>query len=141
VTVVVNLPEVVAVACLQVDVLVTTAGGVEEDLIKCLAPTFMGSFSMEGTQLRAKGLNRIGNLLVPNANYCKFEDWVIPILDQLVAEQKEQVQNQFWYLKWANIHQVHMHQPDFWNLVLVGIGYSVDPIKNDCATRQGNQPP
>jgi deoxyhypusine synthase len=98
---VVNLPEVVAVACLQVDVLVTTAGGVEEDLIKCLAPTFMGSFSMEGTQLRAKGLNRIGNLLVPNTNYCKFEDWVVPILDQLVAEQKEQVQNQFWYLKWA----------------------------------------
>jgi deoxyhypusine synthase len=78
------------VACLQVDVLVTTAGGVEEDLIKCLAPTFMGSFSMEGTQLRAKGLNRIGNLLVPNTNYCKFEDWVVPILDQLVAEQKQQ---------------------------------------------------
>ncbi|KAH8964326.1 hypothetical protein BDL97_04G060400 [Sphagnum fallax] len=74
----------------MVDVLVTTAGGVEEDLIKCLAPTFMGSFSMEGTQLRAKGLNRIGNLLVPNTNYCKFEDWVVPILDQLVAEQKEQ---------------------------------------------------
>lgn len=32
-------------------------------------------------------LNRIGNLLVPNSNYCAFEDWVVPILDQLVAEQ------------------------------------------------------
>ena len=28
---------------LQVDVLVTTAGGVEEDFIKCLAPTYLGS--------------------------------------------------------------------------------------------------
>ncbi len=28
-----------------------------------------------------KGLNRIGNMLVPNSNYCKFEDWIIPILD------------------------------------------------------------
>lgn len=32
-------------------------------------------------------LNRIGNLLVPNSNYCAFEDWVVPILHQLVTEQ------------------------------------------------------
>jgi deoxyhypusine synthase len=32
-------------------------------------------------------LNRIGNLLVPNSNYCAFEDWAVPILHQLVAEQ------------------------------------------------------
>lgn len=76
---------------LQVDVLVTTAGGIEEDLIKCLAPTYMGDFAMQGAQLRSKGLNRIGNLLVPNDNYCKFEDWVVPILDQLLVEQKDQV--------------------------------------------------
>lgn len=73
----------------QVDVVVTTAGGVEEDLIKCLAPTYQGAFSLDGAALRARGLNRIGNLLVPNDNYCKFEDWVNPILDQLLAEQKE----------------------------------------------------
>lgn len=24
---------------------------------------------------------------MPNSNYCAFEDWVVPILDQLVAEQ------------------------------------------------------
>lgn len=73
----------------MVDVLVTTAGGIEEDLIKCLAPTYMGDFAMQGAHLRSKGLNRIGNLLVPNDNYCKFEDWVVPILDQLLVEQKE----------------------------------------------------
>lgn len=33
-------------------------------------------------------LNRIGNLLVPNSNYCAFEDWVMPILDAMVAEQE-----------------------------------------------------
>lgn len=74
----------------MVDVLVTTAGGVEEDVIKCLAPTYMGDFSLPGKQLRSKGLNRIGNLLVPNNNYCMFEDWIVPILDQLLIEQKEQ---------------------------------------------------
>lgn len=71
----------------MVDVLVTTAGGVEEDLIKCLAPTYLGEFSLRGKELRENGINRIGNLLVPNDNYCKFEDWLMPILDQMVQEQ------------------------------------------------------
>ncbi|GAA5833337.1 hypothetical protein JCM3766R1_005471 [Sporobolomyces carnicolor] len=74
-----------------VSCLVTTAGGIEEDLIKCLGPTFLapkGDFNHDGASLRRRGLNRIGNLLVPNDNYCKFEDWVMPILDQMVQEQE-----------------------------------------------------
>ncbi|PIO28944.1 hypothetical protein AB205_0032680 [Aquarana catesbeiana] len=71
----------------MVDIIVTTAGGIEEDLIKCLAPTYLGDFSLKGADLRPKGINRIGNLLVPNNNYCLFEDWVTPILDQMVLEQ------------------------------------------------------
>mmetsp|Transcript_4531 Transcript_4531/g.11202 ORF Transcript_4531/g.11202 Transcript_4531/m.11202 type:complete len:234 (+) Transcript_4531:188-889(+) len=45
---------------------------------------------MKGRELRLKGLNRIGNLLVPNDNYCKFEDWITPILDEMVREQNEE---------------------------------------------------
>ncbi|XP_058509696.1 deoxyhypusine synthase [Solea solea] len=71
----------------MVDVIVTTAGGIEEDLIKCLAHTYLGEFSLPGKDLRLKGINRIGNLLVPNDNYCKFEDWLMPILDQMLLEQ------------------------------------------------------
>ncbi|RZC49918.1 hypothetical protein C5167_018345 [Papaver somniferum] len=71
----------------MVDVIVTTTGGIEEDLIKCLAHTYKGDFSLDGAMLRSKGLNRIGNLLVPNDNYCKFEDWIIPILDKMLDEQ------------------------------------------------------
>jgi len=74
----------------MIDVLVTTAGGVEEDFIKCLAPTYLGDFQLKGKELRVQGLNRIGNLLVPNDNYCKFEDWIMPILDQMAKEQKEE---------------------------------------------------
>eukprot|EP01112_Ceratiomyxa_fruticulosa_P010503 TRINITY_DN2783_c0_g1_i1.p1 TRINITY_DN2783_c0_g1~~TRINITY_DN2783_c0_g1_i1.p1 ORF type:complete len:359 (-),score=68.16 TRINITY_DN2783_c0_g1_i1:232-1308(-) len=74
----------------MVDVLVSSAGGIEEDFIKCLAPTYLGSFHIPGVQLRQQGLNRIGNLIVPNDNYCKFENWVMPILDEIVKEQKEQ---------------------------------------------------
>nr|CAD7433589.1 unnamed protein product [Timema monikensis] len=73
----------------MVDCIVTTAGGIEEDLIKCLAPTYIGDFNLDGRKLRERGINRIGNLLVPNDNYCLFEDWVMPILDNMLAEQKQ----------------------------------------------------
>eukprot|EP00038_Savillea_parva_P030837 m.80652 g.80652 ORF g.80652 m.80652 type:complete len:382 (-) comp9367_c0_seq1:1795-2940(-) len=72
----------------MVDVVVTTAGGVEEDFIKCLAPTYVGDFKLDGATLRKKGINRIGNLLVPNDNYVKFEDWMKPILDAMLEEQQ-----------------------------------------------------
>lgn len=72
----------------HVSAIVTTAGGIEEDLIKCLADTYMGSFTTSGSELRSKGLNRIGNLIVPNNNYCLFEDWVVPILDTMLEEQE-----------------------------------------------------
>lgn len=72
----------------HVSAIVTSAGGVEEDFIKCLGDTYMSSFSAPGAELRRQGLNRIGNLVVPNSNYCKFEDWVVPILDKMLEEQE-----------------------------------------------------
>lgn len=73
----------------HVSAIVTTAGGIEEDFIKCLGKTYLADFSLDGAELRRKGMNRIGNLIVPNDNYCKFEDWLTPILDAMLAEQKE----------------------------------------------------
>uniref|UniRef100_A0A6G1SKR6 deoxyhypusine synthase n=1 Tax=Aceria tosichella TaxID=561515 RepID=A0A6G1SKR6_9ACAR len=81
----------------MVDCIVTTAGGVEEDLIKCLkhdeqsARTYVGDFRLSGSRLRENGINRIGNLLVPNDNYCRFEEWVMPILDNVLKEQSEEI--------------------------------------------------
>lgn len=74
----------------KVSAIVATAGGIEEDLIKVLAPTYLGDFTLPGKGLRDQGLNRIGNLLVPNDNYCKFEDWIVPILDTILAEQQQE---------------------------------------------------
>ncbi|CUM50503.1 Deoxyhypusine synthase [Debaryomyces fabryi] len=73
----------------MVSAIVSSAGGIEEDLIKVLAPTYMGEFSLPGKGLRDQGMNRIGNLLVPNDNYCKFEEWIVPILDKCLEEQEE----------------------------------------------------
>jgi deoxyhypusine synthase len=80
----------------MVDCIVTTAGGIEEDLIKCFQPTFLGDFKLNGRDLRKKGINRIGNLLVPNKNYCEFEDWVTPLIEAMHKEQDEK------WVKWAH---------------------------------------
>jgi len=71
----------------MIQVMITTAGGIEEDIIKCLAPTHVGDFAIGGLGLRKKGINRTGNLLVPNDNYCLFEDFFTPILDKMHDEQ------------------------------------------------------
>ncbi|KAL5111224.1 Deoxyhypusine synthase [Taenia crassiceps] len=71
-----------------VDVLVTSAGGVEEDFLKCMANFYVGDFSRwTGAELRKLGINRTGNLLVPNNNYVIFEEWLTPILDRMLEEQ------------------------------------------------------
>ncbi len=72
----------------KVDVIVTSAGGVEEDIIKCLGDFILGDFRAKGSELRDKAVNRIGNILVPNSRYITFENWVMPILEEIYQEQK-----------------------------------------------------
>ncbi|KJP85148.1 deoxyhypusine synthase [Plasmodium fragile] len=78
-----------------IDVVVTTAGGVEEDIIKCFSKTYLGDFNLNGKKLRKKGWNRIGNLIVPNDNYCKFEDWLQPLLNKMLHEQNRKNEELF----------------------------------------------
>eukprot|EP00559_Dactyliosolen_fragilissimus_P006573 CAMPEP_0184863848 /NCGR_PEP_ID=MMETSP0580-20130426/12784_1 /TAXON_ID=1118495 /ORGANISM="Dactyliosolen fragilissimus" /LENGTH=435 /DNA_ID=CAMNT_0027362421 /DNA_START=138 /DNA_END=1445 /DNA_ORIENTATION=- len=84
----------------MVDVIVTTAGGIEEDLIKTFEPTFMGDFHLKGRELRKSGINRIGNLLIPNSNYCRFEDWMAPLLHRMHDEQDQSYKE--WMIQQSN---------------------------------------
>ena len=69
--------------------MVTTAGGVEEDFIKCILPSFIEKEKINDLKLRLEGINRIGNMYVPNNNYCKFEDWVMPLLNEMYDLQEK----------------------------------------------------
>jgi len=80
----------------MVDLIVTTGGGIEEDFLKCAAPHYMGDFALKGATLRKQGLNRIGNLIVPNKNYCLFEDWFAPLLNTMHDEQERDVRPWCW---------------------------------------------
>jgi deoxyhypusine synthase len=72
----------------MVDIVVTTGGGAEEDIIKCIAPFSLGSFEADGAALREDGMNRIGNVLVPNDHYAKFEEFLTPLLADIAEEEK-----------------------------------------------------
>ncbi|MDP3966271.1 MAG: deoxyhypusine synthase [archaeon] len=72
----------------KVGVLVTTAGGIEEDIIKCLGDFKLGDFRADGKTLREKGINRAGNIFIPNSRYCDFEEFIIPILEEFYKRQK-----------------------------------------------------
>lgn len=50
--------------------------------MKCLAPTYLGRFDLSGEYLRKKHINRIGNMILSNDNYCEFEDWFLEVLHE-----------------------------------------------------------
>ncbi len=71
------------------DVIVTTVGGIEEDIMKATGEKFLvGKFKSDDVELYEKGINRIGNLFVKNESYMNFEDRILPILDKLYKKQK-----------------------------------------------------
>lgn len=80
--------DIIAWLCKEelVDVLVTTIGGVEEDLIKCLKPFVLGSYDTPGHILRDHGINRTGNLFIPNDRYLYFERFMNAFLDRIYKE-------------------------------------------------------
>lgn len=104
-----------------VDVLVTTAGGIEEDLIKCLGDFKLGDFNLSGSELRDKGINRAGNVLVPNSRYVGFESWILPILKKYKNELKtpsdlikilgKEMDNQESVYYWAQKNEIPVFCP------------------------------
>lgn len=71
----------------MVDCIVTTAGGIEEDIMKCRGNTYIGDFNLKGEELRKQKINRIGNMVIANDNYNDFEEWALPIFDSMHQEQ------------------------------------------------------
>ena len=73
-----------------VHVLCTTAGGIEEDIIKCFRPFVLGNFDVPGKYLFEKGINRTGNLFIPNDRYLYFEEFMNKFFDYIYRKQKEE---------------------------------------------------
>ncbi len=71
------------------NVIVTTVGGIEEDIMKAKGEKFvLGRFEADDVELHEQGINRVGNILIKNESYMRFEECVQPILDQLYEKKK-----------------------------------------------------
>ncbi|MEA3429691.1 MAG: deoxyhypusine synthase family protein [Nanoarchaeota archaeon] len=71
------------------NILITTAGGIEEDIMRAIGEKFkIGRFDSDDVELHERGINRIGNLLIENQSYMNFEDWINPVLTKLYEKQK-----------------------------------------------------
>lgn len=72
-----------------VHAIVTTTGGIEEDFMKTIKPFIMGDFRADGENLRRRGINRAGNIYIPNDRYIEFEKFFQPVLEYFMKRQKE----------------------------------------------------
>lgn len=52
-----------------VDVIITTCGTLDHDIARCWKNYYKGAFMMNDTKLRNQGINRLGNVLVPDESY------------------------------------------------------------------------
>ncbi len=72
-----------------VDVVVTTVGGIEEDIMRAKGEKFIvGSFDPDDVELYEKGYNRVGNLFITNETYENFEDTIQGMIRKLYEKKK-----------------------------------------------------
>jgi len=71
-----------------VDVIITTGGSLDHDLIRSQKPYLLGDFNLDDKELHEKGINRIGNILVPNDRYEFLEKWMHPVFEELYSKKK-----------------------------------------------------
>jgi deoxyhypusine synthase len=77
-------------------VVVTTTGGIEEDIMKASGDEFLvGKFRSDDVELHEKGMNRVGNLLIPNDAYVKFEGGIGRMIGKLYRKKKRYAVSEF----------------------------------------------
>jgi deoxyhypusine synthase len=75
-----------------VDVVITTCGTLDHDMARCWKNYYRGSFIMNDAKLHEKGINRLGNVLVPNDSYGTIiEEKMQALLESLWKENVREV--------------------------------------------------
>ncbi|MCL6090290.1 MAG: deoxyhypusine synthase [Candidatus Thermoplasmatota archaeon] len=73
-----------------VDVIVTTNGTLDHDIARTYLDYYSGTFDYSDRELRNLGINRLGNVFIPDESYGEIiEGKVQPVLDILYSEKKE----------------------------------------------------
>jgi deoxyhypusine synthase len=64
----------------MIDCITTTAGAIEEDLMKSLSSShLMGDFYLLGKDLKNAGIRRQGNIVIEDSKYESLWNFVLPL--------------------------------------------------------------
>lgn len=110
-----------------VDVIITSCGTLDHDVARSWKDYYRGSFVMNDSKLHEQGVNRLGNVLVPNESYGNIiEEKIQGLLRELYAEGKRELSgsqltreiglrccNESSILYWAAKHGVPVYVPGF----------------------------
>jgi len=73
----------------KVNVLITTSGSIDEDIIRAKHPYLKGSFEADDERLGKEGINRMGNVYVPNDRYQYLDELSQKLLKDIYKTHKE----------------------------------------------------
>ncbi|MDO9537271.1 MAG: deoxyhypusine synthase family protein, partial [Thermoplasmata archaeon] len=74
------------------DVVITTCGTLDHDLARIQENYYHGDFEMDDAKLLDEGVNRLGNILIPNESYgIVLEKMMQPVLQELWDEGKREM--------------------------------------------------
>ncbi len=107
------------------DVIITTCGTLDHDVARCFKDYYKGSFIMSDSKLHSEGVNRLGNVLVPNDSYgIILEKKIQGMLTDLYNEGKKELSttelsreiglrlcDESSILYWAAKHGIPVHVP------------------------------
>lgn len=72
------------------DIVITTAGTLDHDLARIWKEYYRGTFHADDNQLHKQGINRLGNIFIPNECYgCILEEKLQPFFDIVYRKQKQ----------------------------------------------------
>ncbi len=70
------------------DVIITTCGTLDHDLARVWEDYYHGRFNADDSELHKQGVNRLGNIFIPNSSYGEvLENKMQPILEEIVQEK------------------------------------------------------
>jgi len=81
----------------MVDIIVTTVGGLEEDIMRAHGEKFsLGSFRADDVALHERGMNRVGNILITDESYARFEDIMSQMLKKIYEKNRRMTSPEFF---------------------------------------------
>ncbi|MCS7119934.1 MAG: deoxyhypusine synthase [Nitrososphaerota archaeon] len=126
----------------MVDVIVTTCGTLDHDLARSWKKYLRGSFEMDDVDLHRRGVNRLGNILVPNECYgliieTKMKEFLSQIWDEgireistkeLAWEMGKRICGKDSILYWAYRNRIPVYVP---GIVDGAVGYQIWEFSQD----------